>query len=450
MRTPAAPTLRQRALAILALGAGIAALLVQLHIATRSFPLGLIAAALGLTGIWAAWRAIVRRGPARLAAAAFAVAALGASIVLLLTERLVLELAGSAALLGVALAAAHRALGVDVRALNGISPPGDPVAPARRGVLIINPKSGDGRIPAETLAEAARVHGAEPIVLGPGDDLRELAERAAAGGADVLGMAGGDGSQALIASVAAAHGLGYVCVPSGTRNHFALDLGVDREDAIGAIAAFGDAVERRVDLGRVNGRPFVNNASLGVYATVVQADGYRGRKLGTAADMLPQLFGPDAPGFDLRYRGPHHEHDGEAQLIFVANNRYSLDAGPGFGTRARLDAGRLRIVAAQMRTPAQATELVARLAAGRGPNMHGWREWSAPLFEVESGAEIEVAVDGEALRLPSPLRFAIEPGVIRARIAPAHPGISPAGLARARGRTLLRRLLNTMRGRVAR
>ena len=130
MRTPAAPTLRQRALAILALGAGIAALLVQLHIATRSFPLGLIAAALGLTGIWAAWRAIVRRGPARLAAAAFAVAALGASIVLLLTERLVLELAGSAALLGVALAAAHRALGVDVRALNGISPPGDP-APRR-------------------------------------------------------------------------------------------------------------------------------------------------------------------------------------------------------------------------------------------------------------------------------------------------------------------------------
>lgn len=450
MRTPAAPTLRQRALAVLALGAGLAALLVQAHTATRSFPLGLVAAALGLTGVWAAWRAIVRRGLPRLAAAGCAVAALGASVALLLAENLVVELAESAVLLGVALGAAHRALGVDVRALNGVSPPGTPAAPARRGVLIINPKSGDGRIPADALADAARAHGAEPVVLGPGDDLRELAERAAADGADVLGMAGGDGSQALIASVAAAHGLGYVCVPSGTRNHFALDLGVDREDAIGAVAAFGDAVERRVDLGRVNGRPFVNNASLGVYATVVQADGYRDRKLGTAADMLPELFGPDAPGFDLRYRTQHGDDDGEAQLIFVANNRYTLDAGPGFGSRARLDTGRLRIVTAQMRTPAQATELVARLAAGRGPNMHGWREWSAAAFEVTSGSDIEIAVDGEALRLPSPLRFTIEPGAIRARIAPAHPGISPAGLARARGRTLLQRLLNTMRGRVAR
>lgn len=450
MRTPAAPTLRQRALAVLALAAGIAAILVQVHVATRSFPLGLVAAALGLAGLWGAWRAIVRRGLPRVAAVGGAVVALGVSIAILLSERLVAELAGSVALLALALAAADRALGVDVRALNGVSPPGDAVPPARKGVLIINPKSGDGRIPADTLADAARRHGAEPVVLGPGDDLRELAEHAAEAGADVLGMAGGDGSQALVASVAAARGLGYVCVPSGTRNHFALDLGVDRDDAVGAVAAFGDAVERRVDLGRVNGRPFVNNASLGVYATVVQADGYRERKLGTAADMLPQLFGPDAPGFDLRYRSPHGNDHGEAQLIFVANNPYTLDAGPGFGTRARLDTGRLRIVAAQMRTPAQATELVARLAAGRGPNMHGWREWSTPSFEVESGADIEVGVDGEALRLPSPLRFTVEPGAVRVRIAPGHPGISPAGLARARGRTLLRRLLNTMRGRVAR
>lgn len=450
MGTPAAPTRRQRALAVLALAAGLAALLLQVHIATRSFPLGLVAAALGLTGLWSAWRAVVRRGAPRLAAAGFAVLALGGSIAILLAERLVLELAASGGFLALALAAAHRALGVDVRALNGISPPGTPTARARRGVLIINPKSGDGRIPADTLAEAARAYDVEPVVLGPGDDLRELAERAASEGADVLGMAGGDGSQALVASVAAKHGLGYVCVPSGTRNHFALDLGVDREDAVGAVAAFGEAVERPVDLGRVNGRPFVNNASLGVYAMIVQADGYRDRKLGTAADMLPQMLGPDAPGYDLRYRTPHGDDDGEAQLIFVANNRYTLDAGPGFGTRARLDTGTLRIVAAQMRTPGQATELVARIAAGRGPGMHGWREWSAPAFEVTSRDDIEVAVDGEALRLPSPLRFSIEHGVIRARIAPAHPGISPAGLARARGRTLLRRLLNTMRGRVAR
>ncbi len=450
MRTPAAPTLRQRALAVLALVAGVAVIAIQLRVATRSFPSGLIAALLAFGGMWALWRAIVRQGAARLVATAFGVGALAISVTIVLREDLIGELLLSAAVLLLGLAAAHRALGVDVGALNGVSPPGTPVGPAAKGVLIINPKSGDGRIPADTLADAARAHGAEPVVLSAGDDLRELAERAAADGADVLGMAGGDGSQALVASVAAAHGLGYVCVPSGTRNHFALDLGVDREDAVGAIAAFGDAVERRVDLGRVNGRPFVNNASLGVYASIVQADGYRGRKLGTAADMLPQMLGPGAPGFDLHYRSPHGNDHGEAQLIFVANNAYTLDAGPGFGTRAQLDTGTLRIVAAQMRTPSQATELIARFAAGRGPGMHGWREWSADTFEVTSSDEIEVAVDGEALKLASPLRFGVEPGVIRARVAPAHPGISPAGLARARGRTLLRRLLNTIRGRVAR
>jgi diacylglycerol kinase family enzyme len=422
----------------------------QLHIASRSFPFGLLAAALACTGLWAGWQALVRQGLPQLGAAVLAAGALAASVAVLVNEDALLEVAASGGLLLAALLAAHRALGVDVRALNGVSPPGTPVGPAAHGVLLINPKSGDGRIPLEDLAAAARTYGAEPVALGPDDDLRELAERAAADGADVLGMAGGDGSQALVASVAAAHGLGYVCVPSGTRNHFALDLGVDRTDAVGAVAAFGDAVARPVDLGRVNGRPFVNNASLGVYASIVQADGYRERKLGTAADLLPQMVGPDSNGFDLRYRSPHGREHGAAHLIFVANNRYTLDAGPGFGTRARLDDGRLRIVAAQMRTPGLATELLARLAAGRGPGLRGWREWSAPTFDVDSSDEIEVAVDGEALRLAPPLHFSIEAGVLRARIAPAHPGVSPAGLASARGRTMLQRLLNTMRGRVAR
>lgn len=450
MPTPAAPTLRQRALALLALAAAAAALLLQVHIATRSFPGGLIAALLVLAGLMAGWRALIRRGPHRVVAGGVAFGALAASIAALVTRDALLELLAAGALLLLALVAARQALGVDVRGLNGVAPPGLPVPPAQRGVLLINPKSGDGRIAAEDLATAARRHGADAVVLGPDDDLRVLAERAVADGADVLGMAGGDGSQALVASVAAAHDRAYVCVPSGTRNHFALDLGVDRTDAVGAVAAFGDAAERSVDLGRVNGRPFVNNVSLGVYATIVQADGYRARKLGTAAELLPEMLGPNAPGFDLRYRSAHGNDHGEAQLIFVANNRYTLDAGPGFGSRARLDEGTLRIVAAHVRTPGQATELLARMAAGRGPQMHGWREWSSRVFEVQSTHDVEAAIDGEALRLAPPLRFEIDPGALRVRIAPAHPGVSPAGMARARGRTLLQRLLNTVRGRVAR
>ena len=83
-------------------------------------------------------------------------------------------------------------------------------------------------------------------------------------------MAGGDGSQAIVAAAAANAGVPYACIPAGTRNHFALDLGVDRNDVVGALEAFVDGGERSVDLAEVNGRVFVNNVSLGVYADAVQ------------------------------------------------------------------------------------------------------------------------------------------------------------------------------------
>ena len=146
--------------------------------------------------------------------------------------------------------------------------------------------------------------GIESVVLGPGDDLRGLAEQAVARGADVLGMAGGDGSQALVAGVAAAHDLGFVCVPAGTRNHLAMDLGLDRDDLIGALDAFGPAVERRTDLGWVGDQVFVNNATLGLYAKIVQSPAYRGHKMGTALELLPEMLGPHAAPFDLSFVGP--------------------------------------------------------------------------------------------------------------------------------------------------
>ncbi len=128
----------------------------------------------------------------------------------------------------------------------------------------MNPKSGGGKAERFHLADECRQRGIEPVVLKPGDDLLQLAEDAIARGADVIGMAGGDGSQALVASVAARHGVPHVCVPAGTRNHFALDLGLDRSDVVGALDAFTDGVERRIDLATDNGRTFVNNASLGL------------------------------------------------------------------------------------------------------------------------------------------------------------------------------------------
>ncbi len=151
------------------------------------------------------------------------------------------------------------------------------VAPPRRPVLFVNPRSGDGRAERTGLVPAARERGLEVVVLEPGDDLETLVDAALERGADGLAMAGGDGSQAIVARIAAAHDLPYACIPSGTRNHFALDLGVDRDDDIGALDAFAPgAGEHVVDLAEVNGRTFVNNASLG-----------RLRR-GRAADRVPR------------------------------------------------------------------------------------------------------------------------------------------------------------------
>ena len=154
-------------------------------------------------------------------------------------------------------------------------------ARARSAILLINPKSGGGKAERFDLAGEARKRGIGAVVLERGDDLLELAERALSDGADVIGMAGGDGSQALVATVAMRHDVPHVCIPAGTRNHFALDLGLDRDDVIGALDAFTDGVEQKIDLARVNDHVFVNNASLGVYAQVVQSDEYRDAKLET-------------------------------------------------------------------------------------------------------------------------------------------------------------------------
>ena len=134
-----------------------------------------------------------------------------------------------------------------------------PAHPPRRPVLFINPKSGGGTAARDRVAERARKRGIEAVILAPGHSLAGLVEEALVNGADALGVAGGDGSLAVVAAAAAAHGLPFVCVPAGTRNHFALDVGVDRHDVLGALDAFTDGIERWIDTAEVNGRLFFNN-----------------------------------------------------------------------------------------------------------------------------------------------------------------------------------------------
>ncbi len=301
------------------------------------------------------------------------------------------------------------------------------VGAAGSGALIINLKSGGGKAERFDLAGEARRRGIEPIVLEPGDDLLELAESAITRGAEVIGMAGGDGSQALVATVAARRDVSHVCIPAGTRNHFALDLGLDRDDVVGALDAFTDGIERRIDLARVNDRVFVNNASLGVYAKVVQSEAYRDAKLATWSHMLPDLLGPDAEAIDLEFTVPDGTDCDDAPLVLVSNNPYELTHLSGAGTRERIDTGLLGIVAARVRG-AEVSKLVALELAGQVGRYPGLLAWSAREFEVRSGGPVEVGLDGEALTLEAPLHFASLPRALRVRL-PRGAGISPAARA---------------------
>jgi diacylglycerol kinase family enzyme len=304
--------------------------------------------------------------------------------------------------------------------------PGVPVDAAARPVLFANPRSGGGKVGKLDLAGAARRRGIEVVLLGPGDDLRELAEREADRGADVLGMAGGDGSQGVVAQVAMERNLAFVCVPVGTRNHFALDLGLDPADPLAALDAFGDAEQRRVDLGLVGDRVFVNNVSLGVYAKIVGTEGYRERKLPTAWQVLPGVFGPEAEPFDLRFTGPDGQDHAGYHLILVANDPYGLTADRRFGSRGSMDRGMLGIVAARAGEGDDFPRFAEAWWLGRPDPSRGWLQWEDTRFDVRSDGPIPAGVDGEAMVFDAPLRFRSLPGALRVRVPAAAAGRSAA------------------------
>jgi diacylglycerol kinase family enzyme len=256
------------------------------------------------------------------------------------------------------------------------------------GFLIVNPRSGDDSDTDELLA-AAEQRGVRVHVLRDGDDVAEVARAAPEG---PVGIAGGDGSLAAVAEACLERDSPFVCVPFGTRNHFARDIGLDRDDPVGALDAFAGGAERQIDVGRANDRLFLNNVSLGVYARLVhRREHHRRRRDALARLRALALVARDRHAVGLTI----DDHPITARVVLVANNSYRLDV-LSLGARERLDEGCLH------------------LYAPTGLLRGAWEERKAGEFVVDAArGELDAAVDGEPDVLATPIDFRVEPGALR-------------------------------------
>jgi len=274
----------------------------------------------------------------------------------------------------------------------------------KRPVLFANPRSGGGKAGGADLKGRARELGIDVVLLGPGDDLGALAADAVTRGADALGVAGGDGSLAVVAAVALSHDLPFVCVPAGTRNHFALDLGVERRDLLASLDALTDGLERRIDVAEVNGRLFLNNVSLGIYGDAVSQPTYRDAKARTLLETAARVLGSSSSAVDLELADERGRVHRDPAVVLVSNNPYSLEPPHAVGTRSTLGSGQLGII------------VLDKLRDGLDAVAPG-RTWTAERFEATAPAPVHAGMDGEAVDLAPPLEFEIRPAALRVRIA---------------------------------
>jgi diacylglycerol kinase family enzyme len=419
-RSQAVP-IRARWLARASLLAMLAAAVVLLLGDTNSLKVVIVAAVATVVAVAGGWWVLSRRGPLRWLGAVLAVGApvgvLGLYVarhVLWAVILLLVLVVVSIALGRLALTVAHPPARI----------PEHPAAPTSRPVIVMNPRSGGGKVGRFELVGRAQGLGADVQLLqGPGHvDVAELAQQEVADGADLLGVAGGDGTQALVAGIAASYGLPFLVISAGTRNHFAMDLGLDRDHPDRCLDGLTDAVELCIDLGEINGRTFVNNASFGAYAEVVQSSAYRDDKRGTTLRLLPDLLsGHTGPRLTAHIDGTLTVRN--PQALLVSNNPYDFDDLAGLGRRTRLDSGTLGVVAVTVKSTAQAVGLL------RGSRSEGLRRMVAHEVVVEADADqIPVGIDGEAVLLDTPVRCTVRPMALRVRVPRSRPGV-PAHMA---------------------
>jgi len=380
---------------------------------------GVLGAAVALVGGY--WF-LAKRGVQRGLGMFVAMAAVVVVLVFFLRQNALVVALVVLGLLALGAAAAHQAM----RARIPQWMPTVRTPPPRRPFIVMNPRSGGGKVVKFDLQRKAEEMGAEVALLdGPGHvDVAAIVRSAVDRGADLLGVAGGDGTQALVAGICAEHDIPLLVISAGTRNHFALDLGLDRDDPATCLAALTDGEEVRVDLGLIADRPFVNNASFGAYAEIVQSPEYRDNKNRTILAMLPDLLDPDQ-GSRLTVRtGARTLTD--QQAILVSNNPYGSGRLRDLGRRERIDQGELGVIAGHIASAADAAALLRRAQFRTITTLVGDGDVVIDVDRSDAGsgqAEIAVGVDGEALTVPAPVRCSVRPRALRVRLPRDRPGV---------------------------
>ncbi|MEO8279064.1 MAG: diacylglycerol kinase family protein [Ideonella sp.] len=253
-----------------------------------------------------------------------------------------------------------------------------------------------------------------------GDEIRAAVERALAQGCGAVVAGGGDGTLNAVASRLVDSPVAFGVLALGTLNHFAHDAGIplDLSEALDAIAA---GRTRQLDIGQVNERHFLNNASIGLYVDLVRDREKQQTRLGRG--KWPAFVFALIGAFrrypfltvSLSVDGRHMVQ--RTAFVFIGNNAYQTE-GLQIGQREALDAGQLSVYVAHRAGRWRLIALGLRALVGKLRQARDFKQLLASEIRVETGhRQLRVATDGEVCRLDAPLQFRIRPGALRVIVA---------------------------------
>ena len=295
-------------------------------------------------------------------------------------------------------------------------------------VVIANRASGthggpNGRTRIEAALRGAHLDARVSIV--DGESLRDVAGQALRDGARTVVAAGGDGTLNAVASVLAGSTAVFGVLPLGTLNHFARDLGIPAAlDEAAAVLAGGTT--QRIDAGEVNGRLFLNNASLGLYPEIVRLRERERARLGIG--KLPALAMATVRALrrhhalDVRVDADGEQLSVRTPFAFVGNNAYELE-GFAAGARASLREGVLSLYTARDEGRLGLLRLMLRALTGHLHEAAAFTSLAATRLVIHTQRRhVAVAIDGEVEHFTPPLQYRSRPGALHVLVPAARFG----------------------------